>query len=310
MSLIASVADWILRELPYDRSNPDVAIALNSKHPGELLVLYYNWCNRIIPAHPRQVMRSGKLDQNPVVIERSKVVAEVIADIAKGADLTKYLSRRIRVGFELPQNPAKKKLARLQHLDLLLNDWGIYHLHLSTNVEADGFVKRDDPLLFAMFRPNKAYLLDIGTHDTFVNEALARIAIESWPADQLFVKLQGVLGLQRGSPYSSDERKQLRSAGIASFIQIGSQVYSPPGGISTAGTSARAAMWSNRVMRILEHFEEDVRQDPLRIIDFIRQHGGNPSEMPEFDFAMFGSGFGVIERQSGMPIRLSDRPAQ
>ena len=305
MNLIDSVAEWVLGALPYDRSDPDVVRALNRKHPGELLALYYNWRNKLIPAHPRQVMCSREFDQNPIAAERSDVIAKIIAHIEQGDDLTKYLSRRVRTGFELPQNPAKKMLNKLQHLDLLLNEWRIHHLHLSTTVEPDGFVERDDPLLFAIFLPGKAYLLDIGTHDTFADDGLARIAIESWPADQLFLELDGVLGLRDGSPYSSEDRKKLRGAGIGSFIQIGNRVFSPPGGISTAGTSTQASMWSNHIMRALRHFEEQVQKDPSQIVDIIRQHGAHPSDTPEFKFAMFENGFGVIETQSGAGINLS-----
>lgn len=310
MSLIESVAECVLAALPYNRSDANVVNALNSKHPGELLAFYYNWRTRLISAHPRKVMRSDSFDKNPIVAQRSDVVAVIVKDIEQGNDLTKYLSRRVQTGFGLPLNPAKKKLNSLPHLDLLLNEWRIQHLHLTTTVEADGFVERDDPLLFAMFMLGKAYLLDIGTHGTFADDQLVEIAVSNWPSDQLFLEIKGILGLRGGSPYSTEDRKQLRGAGIASFVQIGNQVFSPPGGISTMGTSVHAMRWSNRVMRALRDFEEYVRKDPSQIIAFVRRHGGNPSETPEFKFSIFDNGFGVIETQSGMPINLSREQTQ
>ena len=198
MGLIESVAEWVLRVLPYDHSDPAVIAALKAKHPAELLVLYYNWRARLIPAHPRHVTRSDALEQNPIVARRSDVVAAIVRDIEQGNDLTKYLSRRVQIGFEFAKNPAKKKLNKLPHLDPLLNDWRIHHLHLTTTVEPDGFVERDDPLLFAMFTPSKAYLLDIGTHDSFADDQLVKIAVKNWPSDQLFFELKGVLGLSSG----------------------------------------------------------------------------------------------------------------
>ena len=175
--------------------------------------------------HPRKVMRSVSFNQNPVSVERPEVIGRIIVEIEQGIDLAKYLSRRVHVGFELPKRSTKKKLGKLQHLDLLLNEWRIHHLHLASKVEADGFVKRDDPLLFAMFLPGKAYLLDIGTHDSFADEQLAHIAIETWPDEQLFLEIKGILGLREGNAYSIDDRRQLRGAGIASFIQIGDRVF-------------------------------------------------------------------------------------
>lgn len=304
MALAETVVDWVMKELPHDASDAGVVAALRGKHPGELLALYFNWRNRLIPVQPRQVLRSTEFDQNPIVADRPTVIAEIIRDIEQGSKLAKYLSRRVLIGFELPRNPNKKHLRRLQHLDLLLNEWGVHHFHLSTNVEPDGFVERDYPLLFVIFRADKAYLLDIGTHETFEDERLAQIAISNWPHDQLFVEIKGIIGLQRGKPYTNDERKKLRSAGISSFIQVGNRVFSPAGGISTAGTSTQVSLSSNRIMRALKKFEEHARVDPSSIVAFIQQYGGKPSDPMEFEFALFQNGFGVIEKTSGCPIGL------
>jgi hypothetical protein len=304
MALAETVVDWVMKALPHDASDADVVAALRGKHPGALLTLFFNWQGRLIPAQPRQVVRSMDFDQNPIVAERPTVIAEIICDMERGSELTKYLSCRVRIGFELPRNPKKKQLRRFRHLDLLLNDWGVHHFHLSTNVESNGFVERDDPLLFVMFRADKAYLLDIGTHKTFEDDRLAQIAISNWPDDQLFLEIKGISGLRAGNPYTSDERKKLRSAGIFSFIQIGNRLFSPAGGFSSAGTSTQASILSNRIIRTLKKFEEHVLADPSPIIAFIRQCGGKPSDPPEFEFALFQNGFGVIEKTSGCPIGL------
>jgi hypothetical protein len=303
MSWAESVVEGILAALPYDRSDPEVVDALRRMHPRALLVLYFNWRHRQIPAQPRRVMRSGAFDQNPIASTRLVTIAEIVDEIERGADLTKYLSRRVRSGFTLPRKSGKKRLSQLEHLDLLLNEWGVYHLHLSTAVEADGFVERDDPLLFVMFRPEKAYFLDIGTHQSFADDRLVRIAVENWPGDQLFLEIKGARG-DREKPYSPEERRQLRSAGLASFVQIGERLFSRPGGITTAGTSTQASIWSGHIMRTLDNFEEQVKKDPSQILALIRQHGAKPSNPPEFKFALFQDGFGVIEKMSGAGIGL------
>jgi len=304
MALADTVADWVIKALPHDGSDAAVVAALRRKHPGELLALYFNWQSRMISPQRRTVMRSKEFDQSPVVAQRSVAIAQIINDIEQGNELTKYLSRRVRTGFALPKNPKKKELSKLHHLDLLLNDWRIYHLHLSTTVESDGFVERDDPLLFAMFRPDKAYLLDVATHSAFADDPLVQIAIENWPEDQLFRELKGIIGLRGGKPYTSDERKKLRSAGLFSVIQIGNRVFSPAGGISSAGTSSHASILSNRIMRTLKQFEKQVNNDPSPIIALIREHGGHPSDVPEFEFSLFPGGFGVVEKTSGTAIGL------
>lgn len=248
-------------------------------------------------------MLSDAFDKNPA--SHSDVIAVIIKDIEQGKDLTKYLSRRVKIGFELPPNPAKKKLNKLCHLDLLLNEWRIHHMHLSTTIKPDGFVVGGKPLLFAMFIGEKAYLLDIANHKSFEDDQLVKIAVSNWPSDQLFPEIKGIVRLEKTTPYSTDDRKQLRAAGISSFVPIDNRVYSPPGGISAAGTSSEATDWSNRVIRSLRHFENEVEKNPSPIIDLIRQNGGNPSEKTKFKFTIFDNGFGVIEIQSGAAIILS-----
>jgi hypothetical protein len=304
LTLAETVVDWVIKALPHDTSDAAVVTALRNKHPGELLALFFNWQGRLISSEPRKLMRSTQFDQNTVAAERSGAVLQIIDAIEQGNDLSRYLSRRVRSGFVLPDKPNKKNLRRLQHLDMLLNEWGIHHLHLSTNVEIDGFVERGGPLLFVMFRADRAYLLDIGTHETFEDDKLAQIAISNWPNDQLFLEIKGIIGLSGGTSHTSEDRKKLRSAGISSFIQFGNRVFSPAGGISTAGTSVQASMRSNRIMRALEIFEEHVLADPSPIIAFIRKHGGMPADPPEFEFSLFQNGFGVIEKTSGVPIGL------
>jgi hypothetical protein len=304
MSLVDTIPDCILPNLPYDRSDPAVGAALISKDPAEILCLYLNWRNRLIPAKPRRVARSIAFRRNPMVAERSEAISKIVADIEQGEDLTKYLSRRVATGFALPLKPALKQLARLQHLDLLLNDWGIHHLHISTAVAADGFVNRNDPLLFAMFEPEMAYLLDIGTHSSFVDQRLAEIAVENWPDTQLFLEIQGI-SLRNGAPYSKDDRKKMRAAGIFSFIPIGDKVFAPRGGISAAGTSTQVSLQTNRIMRTLRAFEEQVRTDPAEITGLIRSHGYEPGDPPQFKFALLlGGGFGVVETASGVAVSL------
>jgi hypothetical protein len=132
ISIVDTIPDGVLPNLPYDRSDPAVGAALANKHPAEILCLYLNWRNRLISAQPRSVARSIAFNQNPVAAERTEAISHVVADVEQGNDLTKYLSRRVTMGFALPSKPGvTKNLARLQHLDLLLNEWGIHHLHIS-----------------------------------------------------------------------------------------------------------------------------------------------------------------------------------
>jgi hypothetical protein len=158
VNLTESPRQWVLKNLPYNRNDPTVDAVLQAKDLRGLLVLYLNWRERLITAAPRQVLRSPAFDANPIVHERSAAIAQIVDDIEQGRDLTRYLSRGVTIGFDLPQVQATKNLNKQRHLDLMLNDWGVHHLHISTEIDPDGFVNRgkqketDEPLLFAVFR--------------------------------------------------------------------------------------------------------------------------------------------------------------
>jgi hypothetical protein len=304
MSLVDTIPDSVLPNLPYDRSDPATEAALTGMHPAAVLCLYLNWRSRLIPNQPRRVAQSRAFLENPIVIAQAGAIAQIVEDIERGVDLTRYLSRRVTTGFTLPPKPGAKNLTKLQHLDLLLNEWGVHHLHISTTAEPDGFVKRDDALIFAMFRPETAYLLDIGTHSDFVDQRLAEIAIKNWPDAGLFLEIKDIQ-LRGGVPYSPGERKQLRSAGIFSLIPVGDKVYAPLGGISSAGTSTQASLLTNHIIRTLRAFEEEVSAKPSETADLIREKGLEPGNPPSFKFALLrDGGFGVIETVSGCAIAL------
>jgi hypothetical protein len=62
-------------------------------------------------------------------------------------------------------------------------------------------------------------------------------------------------------------------------------------------------LWTNRIIRRLRAFEQQVRADPNEIADLIRSHGYEPGDPPQFKFALFrDGGFGVIETASGVAI--------
>jgi hypothetical protein len=308
VNLKESARQWVLKHLPYDRTDQKVVAVLKAKSPIELLVLYLNWRDRLIPAAPRRVSRSSVFDTNPIVHERSVAIAQIIDDIEQGRDLTRYFSRSVTIGFDLPQVQATKNLNKQRHLDLMLNDWGVHHLHISTQIDPDGFAKRgkqkqaDEPLLFAVFRQQTAYLIDIMKHGDWTRDHVLEVLATEWPDEGVIYELKGVLGGAR--PYTDEERAKLRPAGLSAPFVHNGRVFAPAGGISTAGTSAKASIDSGRIMRTLARFEEQIRADPAPIIETIRHHGGHPTNAPEFEFCFFQHGFGVIETTSGVAVGL------
>src|SRR2546427_6344314 len=131
MDLAESARQWVLRFLPYDRSDASLVAYLNGLDARGLLILYRNWMRRLIKPQPRHVRKSTAFQQNPIAAERSADLPTIVRDIETGNDLRKYLSRDVKIGAQIPG----RRRGRRRDLDLMLNDWGIHHLHVSTQLE-------------------------------------------------------------------------------------------------------------------------------------------------------------------------------
>ena len=171
VDLKESARQWVLQNLPYDSEDTSLVSYLNSLNAHRLLVIYHNWMNRRVKPQPRIVHKSKVFQQNPLTAQRASDIAQIIDDIKQGRDLTKYLSRDIvRAVVQIPGQPQRRDL------DLMLNSWGVHHLHISTQVEPDGFVRRDRSLLFVVFKPKAAYLVDIMRHGEWNSRSRSRSA--------------------------------------------------------------------------------------------------------------------------------------
>ena len=163
-------------------------------------------------------------------------------------------------------------------------------------------MKRDGPIIFAIFKSDRAYLIDVMDHGYWARERVIRLIIETWPTEGLVSELKGVIGPAR---YQTDEeRGQSRAAGITTMVQVDDRVFMPGTGITTAGTSGAMTIGAARVLRKLKHFEEKIGANPEEIVNIIRGRGGQIDGKPTFVFSVFDNGFGVIETNSGVAIVL------
>ena len=143
----------MLDTLPYP---PQDRPTLEAMHYSDLLILFINWRSRYVTPRPRTVHRSIVLEANPLSSDPiyTPGLARITHLIETGGDLKPHLSRGVQYGYR-GTGPPKES-----HLDMMLNDWGIHHLHLNTELDTDGFVKRPktepqwNRLLFAAFTPD------------------------------------------------------------------------------------------------------------------------------------------------------------
>lgn len=276
---------------------------LSALSVNEQLIVYWNWCARGIPPRSYRVHKSRDLIANPLASDPAyKAALDRIEQLlSSGGDLTPYLSRRIMHGFEVPAGPSSN-LASRRDLDLLINDWGIHHLHLSNEVQGDGFVKRTGPLLFAAFVGQDAYLIEILQHGGWTDVKLIEVCVREWPQANLALEMKGVLGLAR--EVRPDERKALRNGAVNTPIEVAGKYYMGRMGMSTAGTSIQAARAADRLLSEIRQFATLAQSNPSEVETMIRAAGGNPPSNPNWEFTFLDGGFGVVDRQSGTALQL------
>jgi hypothetical protein len=278
----------MLRLLPYDETDQAVVADLQQKSIGHLLIFFLNWVNRHVHPHPREVLFSEELLRNPLSETYSENLAALCDKIKSGTDLSPHLSSKIAVGYK-PQDQSKKKnLNARKDLDMLLNDWGVHHLHLSQTMEPNGFATRSANLLFAIFMPERAYLLDILPHGAWGDEKLVQIAVRNWPNDELFLDLKGVLPGQSSEP--EKEHVKIRAAGLSKTVKVDDTLYmSRMLGISLAETATRVSLETMRFLKTLKAQCEEIQKNPLCLKPYVEKAGGIWPDTPEYRL-IFSSG--------------------
>ena len=227
-----------LRQLGYDL--PELTgHARDDAH--RVCVDRWNAHARRIPARPRSVHWSRELrDREPMLsAEIRSGLAVVEREITSGDDLTARLSRRL----------GKRKFN-----DLMLNDWGIQHVHLDAVNRADG----TDETLFVLVRADDAYLTDVRLHGAWADGDLVEIIHANWPTEIERFRSNAV-GLTH--PLTDEQRRTLRSKHANSAIQMkdGTVYQAMGGGYASSGANIKAVMWGDYMLDTAKLVEDFLR---------------------------------------------------
>ena len=212
---------------------------------------FMNWLSRLVHPHPREVHKAVGFDELPDVQANQRQVGKLLDSIARGDNLIGNLSKDAREqGFCIHR--ANRKFGA--DFDLLLNEWGIHHLHI------DGV--DDGKLLYAIFVPGFAYILAVAPHREWTSKRLVEAAVRSWPQKGLFVTCNVLLGL---GP-TEQEHKALRKAGLTTLTTVSDRgwISALTVGLTTALVSVRMSYEASRVLRRVhnaaQHYNETERQ--------------------------------------------------
>lgn len=301
---MTQVHKWALDGLPYDRSDQVLCAELAAMDARELLIVYHNWIARHVRPTQRQVFCSKAYDANPIVQTRKADLDALISKIERGEDVKPHLSTRTDIVWETKG----KKIARRRDLDLMLLEWHVHHLHISQKMEPNGFVERDGPLLFVVFLPDVAYILDLMTHADFNRDHILKILADEWPGAGLIYELeagpgQRIVGLSLR--YTEEERNQLRKVAVNTLVEIDGRVFKPAGGLTTAGTSIDASRAADAVMVRVREWEKALNTDRPYFDRFAAQYSLAWPNEPDFEFGFVDDhelGFVELKTRLGLAV--------
>lgn len=198
---LANIFKREIEELGFDTSSLTTS--------DDVLQSYCSYTYRLIEKRPRAIYKATSF----------ACPAEVEIGL-------KWLEEKIRKGESV--NPHLNSATKKDKLDGLLYDWGIHHLHLGETFSAPGYVKRTGPVLFAIFRKNNVYFIDIRDHVGWSDKGLLDIVNENWSELLSIYKMEGV------KPETSFDEKDitlLRKSGVNTFHELSAgDSYLPMGG--------------------------------------------------------------------------------
>lgn len=244
----------VLRDLPYLKVDQRTVDELRQKDITELLTIYFNWRSRFIPTRPRQVQRSAKLKQQSGIY--SDALSQIEEAFVKGDDLTPRLSKLVsQNGYVVGSSSAPKDK------DLMLNDWGVHHLHLGLKLETNGsgFIERSGDLLFVKITPTTAYMIGIFDHKSWSASDVLKALAAEWPSQTIILEGDRVKGLRVN--YSDADAAALRAAGISTLRDVGGRIVG--GHITTSRDSRRTYEIVRRVVESANKYSNAARAGTL-----------------------------------------------
>jgi hypothetical protein len=256
--------------------------------PEAVVHTFLNLTKRLVRPIPRTVLKAQTFF---CPTELTGGLAEVERKIAAGEDLSPHLSRQLR-------SPSFN--------DSLLNDWGIHHIHLGTTVDADGFVTRTGPVLFARFDNTSAYLIDVLPHGSWSLQRLVKELHDNWPTSIKHFRINGVLGL--ATAVSDKDVATLRKGNVTTMVDLGGGIVYFPigGGYSTSGLSTEVVIHSDRCAMRLRQMQQAVIQNIDAIANEAKAKGTPFPDCPRFELQIDCGNLYAVEVNCMVAVPLGE----
>lgn len=209
----------------------------SSNNSSTSLSRYYNFRLKFIEVKPRRVLISKESVPNIFLSAHKNDIFILLEKIKKGFDINPYQS---------------KQSFNTDYHDMMFNDWGIHHLHLSHSKQKpnDYFNARTGQLLYVKFDKDCAYVLNVQHHkdkNPWSNTDIVRIIRNNWN----HLLIQSEVGSGDWSPNLTDEEiGVLRNKGYTFSINVDDKSYLMLGhGYAVSGDNMAATHLANEVYR-------------------------------------------------------------
>lgn len=204
------------------------------------------------------IFMSKELKKNQKYGNFKHVLDNIVNKSKDCSNINTYLSRGIK-NIKIP--------------DKMLNDWGVLHLHLSNNLEHDGFVERTNELLFAyrdiLDCDNNLYFLDIFEHGDWAKKRTIEILCNNWPKA---IKKYRVENMKDIYPkiQTDEDIKSFREANMNIPIKVSGSYYIGIGGsVMMNGVNMHSMMFQIENLKFFRKKENEI----------LFRHGLSPEQL-------------------------------
>ncbi len=225
---------------------------------------FYNLQLRMIDLRKREVLVASDF-LCPSKYE--DVVENIIENLEKGTSVFPYLSKNI-----LESN----------YNDPLLNDWGVYHLHLGKKKDKHNprFIERTKELLFLRIDSDKAYLINIYKHGDWSKTEILKSICANWPESIDEYIVDSCFEVSPKTTEATVKQARKKNAFVLHQSEIG-KVYLPfGGGVASSGHNINGVKYADLLLTNLERLEKTMIENSYLFADaFIREQNIELSEI-------------------------------
>ena len=228
-------------------------------------LINYGFSTQSIPNDIEEIMRVYCRVQKYRInsVKRSVLKAQNFDTLGEDDGL-KILEGKIQNGDDLNLH-LTSRIADCTKRDRLLDDWGIYHMHLGDRIDSNtGRINRTKNILFCRVDDSNVYFIKVAPHGTNTEEPwydkeLLYIIHKNWPESIEFAKIKDVESTELQIE-TKEDIKALRNTGLTTMMDMNDgTVYMPPGGgLGGDGTGPVDSIIIKRKIKDLKRAEEQI----------------------------------------------------